>query len=158
MHRTLRLTNTTKKEKGFSLVEVLVTIFALGAVLITVIGMFMYGFNLFSRIKQNTLATQIVQEELEFIRNIPFDEISAYVEGTTDFVQNNRNSGERYASYDLVLLNNITSALTLQDDLGDSANIIKVTVTITWDYRGRQMRKDVVTYIAKGGIDREPIG
>lgn len=145
------------RQEGFTLVEVLVVIFFLGILSLVLVSVFVYGFQISARTEQNTLAVQIAQEELEFIRNIPFINVGSYISSASDFVQANMGTGERYAGYDFTSMSNIASSLTMEDDLGDSGNIIKVTATVTWDYKGVQMRKDVVTYIMRGGINRESI-
>lgn len=146
-----------KKEQGFTLIEVLVVIFFLAVLALVLVSVFVYGFQISTRSEQNTLAVQIAQEELEFIRNMPFASIAFYVSSTGDFIQENIGEGERYSGYDFTNMQNIASLLTMEDDLGDIGNIIKLTATITWDHKGVQMRKDVVTYIMRGGINREPI-
>ena len=146
-----------KKHEGFTLVEVLVVIFFLAVLALTLVSVFIYGFQISTRTEQNTLAVQIAQEELEFIRNIPFASIATYIGSTSDFIQANLGTGERYAGYDFTQMQNISGTLTMENDLGDSGNIIKLTATITWTYKGTQQRKDVVTYIMRGGINRESI-
>lgn len=145
------------REDGFTLIEVLVVIFFLAVLSLVLVSVFVYGFQISTRSEQNTLAVQIGQEELEFIRNMPFTSVASYVSSTSDFIQANLGTGERYSGYDFTNMKNIASTLTMEDDLGDSGNIIKLTATITWDYKGVQMRKDVVTYVMRGGINREDI-
>ena len=145
------------RQEGFTLVEILVVIFFLGILALTLVSVFIYGFQISTRTEQNTLAVQIAQEELEFIRNMSFVNVSSYVTSTSDFIQANLGTDERYSGYDFTHMQNIASSLTMEDDLGDSGNIIKLTATITWDYKGVQQRKDVVTYIMRGGINREDI-
>lgn len=129
-----------KGEKGFSLIEVLVTIGILAIILLSLISVFIYGFNLLSRTKQVTLATQTAQEAVEFIRNKTFDE----VEILTSFP-----SEIDIPDY----LYNGQGSLSIEDGPGD--DIRKLTVSITWDYRGTQIRKSVVTYITREGINKK---
>ena len=124
---------------------------------LVLISVFVYGFQISTRSEQNSLAVQIAQEELEFIRNMPFISVAPYVGSSSDFIQANIGTGERYSAYDFTNMDNVSGALTMEDELGDIGNIIKLTATITWDYKGVQMRKDVVTYIMRGGINREDI-
>jgi len=146
-----------KREDGFTLVEVLVVIFFLAVLSLVLISVFVYGFQISTRSEQNSLAVQIAQEELEFIRNMPFINVAAYVSSTSDFIQANSGTGERYSGYDFTNMDNVSGTLTMEDELGDIGNIIKLTATIFWDYKGVQMRKDVVTYVMRGGINREDI-
>lgn len=129
-----------KQKKGFSLIEVLVTIFILAIILISLISVFIYGFNLLSRTKQVTLATQAAQETVEFIRNMSFNDVQTITSFPSEI---------NLPDY----LVNGQGSLSIEDGPGD--DIKKLTVSITWDYRGKQMKKNVVTYITREGIDKK---
>jgi len=129
-----------RNQKGLSLIEVLVTIFILAIIMISLISVFIYGFNLLSRTKQVTFATQTAQEAIEFIRNMSFDDVQT----TTSFP-----AEINIPAY----LNNGQGSLVIEDGPGD--DIKKLTVSITWDYRGKQMKKSIVTYITREGINKK---
>ncbi len=129
-----------KHQRGMSLIEVLVTIFILAIILITLISVFVYGFNLLSRTKQVTFATQIAQEAVELIRNKSFDDMQAITSFPSEIT---------IPDY----LDNAQGSLSIEAGPGD--DIKKLTVTITWDYRGKQLKKSVVTYITREGINRK---
>ena len=144
----------TKKEGGFSLIEVLVTIFILGAVCITLISVFIYGFNLLQKTKNVAVATQFAQEEVEKYREKKFDSVTNYnntVEVTNenflvaDYPYLFREDGTPY-------LQNGHAQTVVED--GADSNIKKLTVRVFWDYRGQQQNRHVVTYIAREGINR----
>lgn len=129
-----------KQQKGLSLIEVLVTIFILAIILISLISVFIYGFNLLSRTKQVTLATQTAQEAVELIRNMSFDDMLTITSFPTEInIPNYLISGQ--------------GSLSIEDGLGE--DIKKLTVIITWDYRRKQMKKSVVTYITREGIGKK---
>lgn len=156
----------SKKEQGMSLVEVLVTIFILAVVCLTLISVFIYGFNLLAKTKQTALATQVAQFEIERYRNMNF---TAIIAGTTasnfvDLYGNDVNSPYKFLfskDNDAYLLNG-RETITIQDGvtIGMDDKIKKLTVTVEWDYRtrtvgrGNPMRKDVVTYFSQDGINR----
>jgi prepilin-type N-terminal cleavage/methylation domain-containing protein len=129
-----------RNQKGLSLIEVLVTIFILAIILISLISVFIYGFNLLSRTKQVTFATQTAQEAIEFIRNMSFDDVQT----TTSFP-----AEINIPAY----LNNGQGSLAIEDGPGD--DIKKLTVSITWDYRIKQMKKSIVTYMTREGINKK---
>ena len=131
--------NQKNPQKGFSLIEVLIAIFILGIVSVTLISVFIYGFNVVFRTKQVSLATQIAQEEVELIRNLNFDDILLL--GTT------------YNHDSLSELVNGSGALSVENGPGD--DIKKLTVSVTWDYRGTSLRKDVVTFITREGVNKK---
>jgi len=128
-----------KRGRGFTLIEVLMAIIILATVLMTLITVFLYGFDVLSRTKQVALATQIAQEEIEAIRNMPFSDILTL--GTT------------FTNEELTRLHHGQGSLALEDSEGE--NIKKLTVSITWDHHGKQMRKDIVTLITKQGINKK---
>ncbi|NIM90975.1 MAG: prepilin-type N-terminal cleavage/methylation domain-containing protein [Candidatus Aminicenantes bacterium] len=128
-----------RKEEGFTLVEVLVTIVVVAVALMALLSVFIYGFNLLSRMKQTAIATQCAQEELENIRNLTFDEILAL--------------GPSFTNDSLTLLENSSGVRTIEDSVG--ADIKKLTISVFWTYRGQSMRKDIVTYITREGINKK---
>ncbi|NIO48075.1 MAG: hypothetical protein GTN73_01350 [Candidatus Aminicenantes bacterium] len=128
-----------KREEGLTYIEVLVTMVILALVLIALLSCFLHGFNVLSRMKQIAIATQAIQEELELIRNMSFNDIL-----TLD---------SSFTNESLSLLENSTGAVNVEDSLGD--DIKKLTVSVFWTYRETQMRKDVVTFITRKGINRK---
>ncbi|MFQ6068945.1 MAG: prepilin-type N-terminal cleavage/methylation domain-containing protein [Candidatus Aminicenantales bacterium] len=127
------------KKKGFTLVEVLLTVMILAVALTALLTVFVYGFHLLSRMNQIALATQAVQEETEYIRTLPYDDIL--------------NLGSSFEHENLSQLENGQGLITLEDSVGP--DIKKLTVSVVWTYRGRQLRKDITTYITREGIDRK---
>lgn len=161
----------TNKEGGFSLIEVLITIFILGIVCITLVSVFIYGFNLLAKTKQTAVVTQVAQFEVEKYRNMNFLDITAGTTTSTfqelfDVRQDETNpyyflfkqDGSGYIPF----LRNGQETIVIEDGttINMDGNIKKMTVTVVWDYRNRTiasgdpMRKDVVTYFSKDGINR----
>ena len=89
--------------------------------------------------KRTAIATQSIQEELELIRNMSFNDIL-----TLD---------SSFTNESLSLLEDSSGAVNVEDSLGD--DIKKLTVSVFWSYRDMQMRKDVVTFITRKGINRK---
>ena len=128
-----------KREEGLTYIEVLVTMVILSVVLIALLSCFLHGFNIISRMRQTAIATQSIQEELEIIRNMSFNDIL-----TLD---------SSFTNDSLSFLEGSSGAVNIEDSLGD--DIKKLTVSVFWSYRGRPLRKDVVTYITRKGINRK---
>ena len=126
-------------KKGFSLIEVLIAVFILGIVSLTLISVFIYGFNVVYKTKQIALATQIAQEEVEVIRNMNFDDILSL--------------DSSFSHDSLSELVNGVGTLSLQD--GPGIDIKKLTVSVTWNYRGTTQKKDVVTFITREGVNKK---
>ncbi len=128
-----------KREEGLTYIEVLVTMVILSVVLIALLSCFLHGFNVLSRMRRSAIATQSIQEELELIRNMSFNDVL-----TLD---------TSFTNESLSLLEDNSGVISLEDSLGN--DIKKLTVSVLWSYHGRQMRKDVVTYITRKGINRK---
>lgn len=130
---------TAGRRTGFSLIEVIVAMMVLAIMLLTLISVFIYGFGAVSRIRQTTLATQITQEQMEYIRNLTYAQITAL--GTT------------FTNDKLSRLVNGQGVRAVEAGLGD--DIKKVSVGVTWSYRGQTLRKDIVTYMTRLGINKK---
>ncbi len=127
-----------KREDGFTFIEVLVTMLILGVVLIALLSCFIYGFNTISRMRQTAIVTQCIQEELELIRNMPFNNILGL--------------DSSFTNESLSLLEDSSGILSLEDSGGD--DIKKLTVSVIWSYNGRQLRRDIVTFVTRKGINK----
>ncbi len=135
-----RIANERKKrEHGFTFIEVLVTIMILGVVLIALLTCFLHGFNVISRMRQMAIATQSIQEELELIRNMHFNDILSL--------------DSSFTNESLSVLENSSGILSIEDSAGNE--IKKLTVSVLWIHRGRQMRRDIVTFVTRKGINRK---
>ena len=126
------------REGGFTFIEVLVTIMILAVVLIALFSCFIYGFTVISRVRQTAIVTQCLQEELELIRNMPFNNILSL--------------DSSFENESLSLLEDSSGILSLEDSGGD--DIKKLTVSVIWSYKGRQMRRDIVTFVTRKGINK----
>ncbi len=134
-----------KKEEGFTLIEVLITMMILSGVMTALLSCFIYGLNIISRMKQTAVATQIIQEQLEDIRDMTYDDIVSLGSSfdNAGFEQLSTWSGCEEAS----------GAIAVESSLGD--DIKKITVTVQWTYRGRAQREDLVTFITREGINKK---
>ncbi len=130
--------NQKNPQKGFSLIEVLISVFILGIVSVTLISVFIYGFNVVFKTRQVILATQIAQEEVERVRNLNYDDILLL--------------GSTYNHDSLSELVNGAGELSIENGPGD--DIKKLTVSVTWVYRGTNLRKDVVTLVTREGVNK----
>ncbi|HPV70851.1 MAG TPA: type II secretion system protein [Candidatus Magasanikbacteria bacterium] len=64
-----------KKQKGFTLIEILVSVAILALVLAGVYTVIMYVFKLSYVSRVRVLETQIANEYIEVIRNLPYDDV-----------------------------------------------------------------------------------
>jgi Tfp pilus assembly protein PilV len=127
------------KAAGFSIIEVFVAMVILAIMLVTLIGVFIYGYNDLLRTKQIALATEICQDEVEIIRNMAYDSIVVL--------------GSTFANDKLAKLTNGQGTQAVQSDAG--SDIKKLTVSVSWNFRGQPMRKDIVTMVTRLGVDKK---
>lgn len=140
LNKRKKIKDTKKQKKdGFSLIEVMITILLLTVVLSALLSCFVQGFDILIRMKQMTVATQGIQKELELIRNMRYGDILS---------MDNSFTNDSFS-----LLENSNGIVSLEDSVG--AEIKKLTVSVTWNYRGKQMRKEVVTYVTKKGVSKK---
>lgn len=132
--------------------EILIVTFMLAVIVLSLISVFSYGFSLLAKSKQVTLATEVAQFEVERFRNMAFDTI-ANGSTTTAFTREDFPALFRYGDDGAPYLPNGQETITVEQ--GDDENIKRLSITITWEFRGREIRQDVVTYITRDGINRK---
>ncbi len=88
--------------------------------------------------RQASIATQCLQAQLELIRNMPFDDILSL--------------DSSFTNESLPLLEDSSGILSLEDFGGN--DIKKLTVSVIWSYNGRQIRRDIVTFVTRKGINK----
>jgi len=125
--------------EGFSLIEVMIAMVILGIMLMTLISVFVYGYNVIARSKQLAAATQICQSEIERIRGLSFDALSGLSSTFTDPKMSSLINGQGVRVV----------------EAGAGSDILKLTVSVAWTYRGRPLRKDVVTFITRMGVNKK---
>ena len=115
-----------KKEKGFSLLEVMIALLILATVLLGVTALATTSVKVNSNANHLTLAYQRAQADLETLRRLPWGSIS---------------NGSRTSTYKGVVFTSTWIVAT-------AGNIKNVSVTVAWnDLRDHQI--DVVTKIAR---------
>jgi len=92
-----------------------------------------------ARSKQLAVATQVCQAEVERIRGLSFDSLSGL--------------SSTFSDAKLAGLINGQGLRALQ--AGEGTDIRKLTVSVAWKFRGVAMRKDVVTFITRNGVDKK---
>lgn len=65
----------SKKQSGFTLIEMVVSISILVLVMLGILGAFQYAYKIIYRGKIQVLSTQLANEQLEIIRNLPYEKV-----------------------------------------------------------------------------------
>lgn len=133
-----------RAQRGFTLVEVIVSIFIFGLVISACLISVGKGIELVDASRQHTRASQILLSELELLRTLPWDTFKdqSNAQLTTQFrtqVASQFGSGQ----FDGAV------AMTEVD-----AGLMLVEVTVNWTgFKGRPYSKKYYTYFADGGIN-----
>lgn len=117
--------------------EVLITMFILEVVMLAILSVIVTGANFLMKMEQTTTAAQAIQKEIECIRNMPFDDITALDSNFSNEELTHLDSGQGF-----IYLDNAAGF-----------DIKKLTVSVQWTYRGRLQKKDAVTMVTREGID-----
>lgn len=129
--------------QGFTLLEVIFSVFVLSIAILGTFSLFLKGNILMSLLRQQSLATHILKQEIELIRDEPYDDILSL---GTSFTINNSGLNQ---------LNSGSGTVTLDDPFGD-ADIRRITVTMTWNTpMGNPISKSAATYITREGINKQ---
>ena len=76
MKININKSNKSSKEKGFSLVEILISIALMGFALIGLAQLFTYSVMNTTRSDKMTNATFLAQQQIDFLRNLPAEEFT----------------------------------------------------------------------------------
>jgi prepilin-type N-terminal cleavage/methylation domain-containing protein len=102
-----------KSEKGFTLIEVVISILVLGIVGAAIVGYFQWSFGVFGYVDRKATAESLARTEMEVIKSLSYDEAAAsYDPGTAPYP----------STYDVTnsVTANVTGTLGMQ----------KITVTV----------------------------
>ena len=131
------------KNKGFTLVEILMAIIVMGTSLMGVLMLFSKGTMFISQVQSNDLVVDLLEEQIELIRQTEFSTIittptAAFT--SSEFTQLSNPVGQILVDYPY--------GITFPND-----RIVRVTVTITWvSSLGQSLTRSMVTYITDEGI------
>ena len=135
------MTFKVRKNKGFTLVEIIVTMIVMSTCLMGILMLFSRGTMFISEVQANDLVIDLLEERMEIIRQTQFSGISTSTFVSTGFTQ---------------LINpigNITVDAPPGGLIVPLNRIVRVTVTITWDSpAGQSLTRSLVTYVTAEGI------
>lgn len=122
----------TLKERGYSLVEVMVAVSLLSAVLIPIVLILSSSATSMSASSNRSVASNLAQEKMEELRNTLYDSIV----NATDSKTVNR-----------VTFTRETSVMVAPPELGvaTDASVKKITITVSWQEDGKIRSISLVT-------------
>jgi prepilin-type N-terminal cleavage/methylation domain-containing protein len=132
---------STPEKAGFTLIEALVSIIILSICVVALFAGLHAGFTLVNEIRENIIASSILQEEIEELRKTVFSGIP-----------------DPFDNASLSLLTNATGEIKIEDTAYSGGDLVRVRVivVITWNSRLRsdkQNTKRMATIITKNGIN-----
>ena len=130
-----------RKKAGFTIVEALTALIILGLCTVALFTSLHFGFHLVNDIRENIIASSIMQEEMEELRKSLFVSLPSYGQST-------------FTNDSLSLLYNSSGTVTV-DQYVDS-DILRVALTVAWSPRLKPEKvniKRMVTLITKNGIN-----
>jgi len=132
----------SKKKGGFTVVEAFIAIVILGLCAIALFTALNVGFHLVNDIRENIIASSIIQEEIEELRKSFFIKLPSYGESS-------------FSNDSLSLLYNPSGTVNVIDAYSNP-NIVKIIITVRWYSRlntTKQHIKRIATLITKNGIN-----
>lgn len=131
-----------KKKTGFTLIEALIAIILLSICAMGFFASLHTGFKITNEIRENMIATSIIQEEIEELRKTSFDNLPTSL------------TNSRLSLLDTT--SNDASLTIIQDSYESSSDLARIVIKITW-YSGfnpdKENIKRIITLIARDGIN-----
>jgi len=132
-----------KKNRGVSLVELIVAIGVISIAILSLYYAILYGIKVNNQAKHLTLSYEIASKEMETVRSTPFANLA------------NQTNGNFYSdsSADLAKLSGGQGKLTIRDYNG-SSSIKEIIVTVNWNENGNAKTTILNTLATSGGINQ----
>ncbi|MCL5093523.1 MAG: prepilin-type N-terminal cleavage/methylation domain-containing protein [Patescibacteria group bacterium] len=126
-----------KKNQGFTILEILITIILLSTIAVTIIPLFTRGIALNKNSKNKLYAYEAARSEIEKMRSSSFNSLNNH-------------------SFSVAGVSQATGTVTVDSNVNGSSqtDIIKVTALVTWPFNGRNEEIRLETYIAEKGINQ----
>ena len=137
------------REQGFTLVEVVVGMVAVGVCLVALYGSLTSGFTTVRFARENMRATQVLTEKLEAIRLYRWEQITnnGYLPKSFKVPIDQANTNVNAASFTgTITVTNVPLNVTYSNDMR------LVTLKLDWTTGGQPRTRQISTYVTKFGI------
>ena len=118
--------------KGFSLIELMIAVVILALAIVGIFHAYSVGFMGMADSRDRTVATNIAQEKMESIKNIPFSDIDNYII--------NNNGSTKEISGKIFTINIESEAYEGNEDLKE------ITIKVSWDSDGKEVELKTLIY------------
>jgi hypothetical protein len=147
----MKIRLNTNRQKGTSIVEVVISTCILSIMAAGIMGCFAYGFSIMELARENQRATQIILEKFETVRLYNWDQVlkPGFIPATFDDIYDPQAAeGSRGAAY-----HGTITVTNVPFNTSYSGNMRELVIRLTWT-GGRNMARTrtMSTFIAKDGI------
>ena len=143
----MKIKTASGRARGFTIVEVVMSICILGISAAGLMSSFQYAFLSIKMTRENQRATQVMLERAEAIRCFNWDHLGDVPHQTSDYYNPATQSSPVYTVYtDISPFNPGGTAPSY------AGNMKQMTIAVTWKTGGIERARTNITYIAKDGV------
>lgn len=130
-----------RREGGFSLIEVAFAIVVLSLVVASSLMAMRMGFSMIEAARDNTLASQILQSEMENLRLKNWEQISELTDGTFDIEE----------GFSETVANRFVCGRTVTQS---KSGLREIALDVEWqNSRGQTINRQYVSFFSKSGLN-----
>lgn len=150
----MRINKYLSNKRGVSLMEVMAAVVVMGIALFAEGTTICSQFSFINQNREKTIATLAIQEEIEYIRGLPFSSI-------LNLVLYPNSNPTAFTAPSFQYLNNAAGTVTITDVnnsliSGSNYTICKVSVDVSWtSITGNTLQKNLVALITSNGINKQ---
>lgn len=136
------------RQKGFTLIELMVAVIILSAGIIGVMVALGNGVDDIRRIRNMSTVANVLQEQMETVRDASFSDLDDDFHGQTGSI-----SGVSSGSYTINVSGYDADGDSVIEVTGDDRYMRKVTITASWNQGGGTVQRNLVTLVTNSGIN-----
>ena len=137
--------------QGYTLAEVLMAAGVTGIMFVSLYGAFAAGFAVLRATRENLRATQILEERMEVIRLVKWDDVKPGFIPTTFTAPYDENSPATTASAGLAYHGTV-SLTNVPMSEAYAADLRMVQIDLTWNSGNATRKRQMITYVSKYGL------
>lgn len=140
-----------RSQRGQTLAEVLVAVGVLGSVLISLFVGFTSGYAVLKVARENLRATQILEEKMEVIRLIKWDDVHpGFI--PTSFTDTFDPTGSTNGTVGITYSGTVTVTNAPITDSSYASHLKMVQINLTWTSGNVQRQRQMTTYVSEYGM------
>ncbi len=157
----MNLTNSTTRWRhrvapGFNLIEVMVSVWVIGLMILSLYGGFSYAFSEIRLSRENMRAAQILAERMEVVRLLNWDQVAklpGYIPTTFTVPFNPGGSPDKATEGGLIYSGTVTlTNAPITENYSNDLRMIQIQVT--WTSGKMVRRRQMTTFVSQYGLQR----